>query len=204
MQDRAEERRQRLIDAGYQLIGTEGAAATTVRAVCREAELSRNYFYENFSGREELLIAVADRLVAQMRAFVEAAPPADNLEERLVGVFDAAATYLEQDPRRVRIIFREFVADETLREHTNQTVPVFFAVIAAHFGHALDGLVVEADHPEQFAIAALQIYGAVSATYLGWLEGRVVATRATIARECTQLVLAVVEVRRRKQAADTR
>jgi AcrR family transcriptional regulator len=197
MRDRASGRRERLVDACYQLVGTEGTAAATVRAVCREAELSRNYFYESFASRDELLRALGDRIADEMRQFVESAPRGESVEDRLRGVFEAAATYLEEDPRRVRIILREFLADDTLRIHANQTVPLFFAAVASSFADEIDRLPIDAERPESFTIGAVQIYGAISATYLGWLEGRLHATRAEIAEECAELVLAVLDVRRR-------
>ena len=41
-------------------MGTEGAAAATMRATCREAALTERYFYESFANRDELLVAVLD------------------------------------------------------------------------------------------------------------------------------------------------
>ena len=48
-------RRQKLLEAGVQLFGTQGYAATTVQGLCREAGVSSRSFYEYFSGREEVL-----------------------------------------------------------------------------------------------------------------------------------------------------
>ncbi|BAX96208.1 TetR family transcriptional regulator [Mycobacteroides stephanolepidis] len=197
MRDRAFDRRERLVEAGYELVGTEGAAAVTVRAVCRGAGLSRNYFYESFSSREELLRAVGDRVYDEMRAFVESAPQSGTASDRLRAVFEAGATYLEEDARRVRIILREFVSDETLREHANQMVPLFFAAVSGSFAESINRLPIDATRPATFAIGAVQIYGAVSATYLGWLEGRLAVTRDEVAAECAELVLSVLDVRRR-------
>ncbi len=197
MQDRATERRERLVAAAYQLVGTEGAAAATVRAVCREAQLSRNYFYENFTDREDLLRALADRVAEEMREFVVAVPRTGGLYERVVAVFEAAANYLDADSRRVRIILREFVADDTLREHANRSIPGFFVLVAAHFADVLPEPVIDPSRPEKFTIGGIQIYGAVSATFLSWLEGRIDATRGELARECADLVMAVFALPRR-------
>ncbi|MDN5755192.1 MAG: TetR/AcrR family transcriptional regulator [Micrococcaceae bacterium] len=48
-------RRHRLLEAGVELFGTQGYAATTVQGLCRQAGVSSRSFYECFSGREEVL-----------------------------------------------------------------------------------------------------------------------------------------------------
>ena len=62
---RREERRRRLLDAGFDLLGREGWAATSVRAVCRAAGLSSRYFYESFADLDALVVAIFDEVVAQ-------------------------------------------------------------------------------------------------------------------------------------------
>lgn len=58
-------RRAALMEAGLELLGTRGWAATTVRQVCAEAGLNDRYFYENFPDRDALLLAIIDDQVAQ-------------------------------------------------------------------------------------------------------------------------------------------
>ena len=72
-QERAAERRTRLLDAGLQLFGTAGYAATTIEAICGEAGLNPRYFYEQFETREALLRAVYERGVEQVLQQVVAA-----------------------------------------------------------------------------------------------------------------------------------
>ncbi|MGH7750546.1 MAG: TetR family transcriptional regulator, partial [Candidatus Dormibacteria bacterium] len=59
------ERRERLLDAGLDLLGTEGWARTTVTAICARARLTERYFYQSFPGREQLLLAVFDRIAGE-------------------------------------------------------------------------------------------------------------------------------------------
>ena len=65
--DRRAERRRLLLDAGFELLGTEGAAGTTVRAVCQHARLNPRYFYESFGDLDELVVAVYERVVDELR-----------------------------------------------------------------------------------------------------------------------------------------
>ncbi|MEZ5207847.1 MAG: TetR family transcriptional regulator [Acidimicrobiales bacterium] len=75
--ERRRERRDLLLDTAYELLGTAGAAGTTVRGVCEAARLNPRYFYESFADLDELLVAVYDRAAVEamtvMRGAQEAA-----------------------------------------------------------------------------------------------------------------------------------
>ena len=75
LEDRAAARRAALIEAGVELLGTEGAAGVTVRAVCRGARLTERYFYEAFpdGGRDALLRAVHAQVAGEAREAIVAA-----------------------------------------------------------------------------------------------------------------------------------
>src|SRR3954447_22990438 len=73
LEDRAAARRAALIDAGTELLGTEGAAGVTVRAACRATKLSERYFYESFDGRDALLRAVHAQVADEARDAIVAA-----------------------------------------------------------------------------------------------------------------------------------
>ena len=77
--ERSEERRLRLLDAGLELFGTRGYAATTIEQLCSRARLNPRYFYAEVDSREALLRAVYDRHVEEVRqavlAAIAAGPP---------------------------------------------------------------------------------------------------------------------------------
>ncbi len=61
---RTSERRGQLIEAGLDLLGSaEGDHALTVRGVCKQAGLATRYFYESFTDRDALTVAVYDHVV---------------------------------------------------------------------------------------------------------------------------------------------
>lgn len=59
-EERALQRRDRLIEAAIRLYGAQGYRNATVKAVCEEARLTERYFYESFANSEALLIASFD------------------------------------------------------------------------------------------------------------------------------------------------
>jgi AcrR family transcriptional regulator len=75
-EDRRTERRRRLLDAGLELFGTKGIAATTIADVCAQAGLTKRYFYESFDTIDDLAGAVfgevTGRLVEQVAPAIAA------------------------------------------------------------------------------------------------------------------------------------
>jgi len=113
---RQEERRRRLLAAGLQVMGTEGLAAATVRAICREAGLSSRFFYESFPGVEELAVALFDQIFTQatetVLAAVAEAPP--DLGERNRIAIKTFVRELTDDPRVARFTLMESLGSEAL------------------------------------------------------------------------------------------
>lgn len=108
--DRARERREKLIAAGFELIGRKGFKAATVRAVCAEADLTQRYYYEAFSDAEDMLIEIYHRQLLRIEStLIQAALGPGNIAEKPAQVLDAFLTLLEQDPRIGRVVFFEIL-----------------------------------------------------------------------------------------------
>ena len=71
--DRLAERRRRFFDAALGEFASVGYAKSSVTSICREAGLSRRQFYELFSDREELLVALYDEIQGAARDAVATA-----------------------------------------------------------------------------------------------------------------------------------
>src|ERR1041384_3464475 len=85
--DRRAERRERLLEAGLQLFGTEGYATSSIEKLCTHAGVSTRNFYEEFNAREDLLMALHTRVNekafrAVSAAFAEAVEADAALAER--------------------------------------------------------------------------------------------------------------------------
>ncbi|ATD72760.1 TetR/AcrR family transcriptional regulator [Gordonia sp. 1D] len=86
--ERQSRRRRALISAGLDVFGSEGYAKASVKSVCDQAGLTQRYFYESFTDRADLLVAVYDDCVDFARtATLAAASPfleteTDDTEDR--------------------------------------------------------------------------------------------------------------------------
>jgi len=193
MDDRSAGRRHRLLDVCLEMIGTGGAASVTLRGVCRLAKLSPRYFYENFSSREELLIATYDHVEEGLLACVV---QSDDGQQKLSikTILERCAHYFEEDPRRARILLREPMSDETLRAHQSGKSPVFIrSVIPALEGGSRPDAPRDA---HELAIMAAALSGALISLYLEWLDGRLPVGREALADTASGLVTAIARASR--------
>ncbi|EHR51661.1 transcriptional regulator [Saccharomonospora marina XMU15] len=119
--DRRAERRRRLLRAGLALFGTQGYAATSIEKLCAAAGVSTRNFYEEFTGREELLLALHDG--AQQRAMSAvstalARAGEEPLARRIELAVSAYLTATATDPRWARLSAVEVVGvSATVERH---------------------------------------------------------------------------------------
>lgn len=115
--ERSQQRRTRLVAAAVELLGTRGAAETTVTAVCKQSGLTSRYFYEHFVDRDALLHAVFDDVVARVESELVAAIPAGvtNPGDLLRAPIGVLVQLVDEDRGLARILFVESGAEPTLR-----------------------------------------------------------------------------------------
>lgn len=109
--ERRAERRARFLDAALTVFADQSYAKSTISAICAEAGLSRRQFYEEFGGREEVLVALYDQIHREAGAAVAAAYDAEetDLWRAAATVMTAYVTAVGTDARRAKIAFVEIV-----------------------------------------------------------------------------------------------
>ncbi|WP_232664884.1 TetR/AcrR family transcriptional regulator [Pseudonocardia sp. TRM90224] len=108
--ERRAERRDRILGAGLELFGTEGYRATSIEKLCAAAGVSTRNFYEEFSGRDALLIAVHDKVMTAISDASAAAFEAEQDRPSSEAAESALTAYISTafaDPRWARIAFVE-------------------------------------------------------------------------------------------------
>jgi AcrR family transcriptional regulator len=188
--ERTATRRDQLLAAGVELIGTQGVADLTVKRVCEQAELSKRYFYEHFPSLEAFVDAVMDAVVEQLAERVRAAERdgTDWPRDRIASFVEAITT----DPRLARIILLEtFSGAGSLADHRQQVVHRAVELILADFFDA--GRHTSAD-AKTMRMSAYALSGACTELLLGWLEGAVEATANEIVDHLSNLFTTSVEI----------
>jgi AcrR family transcriptional regulator len=188
--ERAAERRTLLLDAAFELLGTEGWAGTTVRAVCSVARLNPRYFYESFEDLDGLVVAVFDRLVAQLGEEVMSAVAAagDDPRAQTRAAVGSIVSFVDDDRRRGRVLYAEALGSEALNrrriETSHQLVVGVERHAASRYGRAPKG--------EQIGrVAASILVGGTGELVLAWLDGRIRVPRQQLVDDATELFLAM-------------
>lgn len=176
--------------AGYELLGDEGIAGVAMRAVCRRAGLSPRYFYESFPNTDALAVAVYDRCNTDLTAAItDAATGRPTPEAAVAAAVDAAATFFQSDPRRVRILLREPLSSPLLGARRADILPGLLGRLVAQAG--LPG-------PRASSTAALDataLCGALAALVLDWVDGRLDVGRDELVGYATGLMLSGLTIR---------
>ena len=185
-EDRRSERRTRLLDAAFELLGTDGWRGTTVRAVCEAAKLNPRYFYESFEDLDALLVAVFDRITleatAEILAAFDAAPvDAGAKSKATIGAF---VMHVTDDPRRARVLFAEALGNEALARRRLDAMHAMWALLA-RYARAFYGRPDDADPIGDVAAALLA--GGLAELVIAWLDGRIAVSREQLVEDVAAL-----------------
>jgi AcrR family transcriptional regulator len=159
---RRAERRGRLLAAGLELFGTEGWGGTTIERLCTSAGVATRSFYEEFSSREALLLAVFEDVLAGVVAEVtprvtQETEPDQQVRAALTGYIG----YLTEDPRRARVVHHEVRVAGTL-ERQRHLMIVRFADLIGQTGRL--------PRSSRNRVLAIALAGAVSAALVDWVQ----------------------------------
>ncbi len=105
-EERKQQRRERLLDAAYEVFGRQGYKQTTLRMICAQARMTDRYFYEHFESLDEIFVAVRQSITAELVEMITATllmpepDPILKIRRPLAAFFE----FMKSDPRRARII----------------------------------------------------------------------------------------------------
>lgn len=188
--ERSAQRRERLLDAGLELFGTQGYAASSIRAVSAAAGLNSRYFYESFSSREELLFEVYQRAVAEVAtAVIEATSREDTVEDQARAGLEASWRLLTGDPRRARVILIEVVGVSERIERARRENRHAFADLLVRNALSVAGEDVRLRVDP--VLTARSLMGAAMEVLADWIHGYVEASTEEIVEHLTTIYTAV-------------
>jgi AcrR family transcriptional regulator len=167
-------RRDDLIAAGVQSLGSRGGPALTVRAVCRAAGLTERYFYESFADRDDFVRAVYDDVCNRaMSALTTADTPRDAVERFVALMVD--------DPARGRVLLLAPEVEPVLVRSGAEWMPSFIELLQRKLTRISD--------PAVQAMVATGLIGALTALFTAYLDGRLIATREQFIDYCVDMLL---------------
>jgi AcrR family transcriptional regulator len=191
-EDRRSRRREQLLEAGLELLGTEGWSATTMTAVCAHAGLTERYFYESFPDREALLVAVFDRVTSEAAEVVLAAIEGSPHEARARSRAAIAAfvELMTDDPRKGRVAFVEALGSEALMRRRYETIRTFAALLS---GQARDFYGMPDGADQLVELTSFMLVGGLAEALMAWLGGELETSREQLIEDSTDLFVATGE-----------
>jgi AcrR family transcriptional regulator len=163
------ERRSRLLEAALDAFGTQGYRATAIEQLCATAGISTRNFYEEFSSREELLLALHDDLNARaLDAVIGAIANVDpgDLDARAQAGVRAYFHVMTSDRRFARIALVETVGvSPTAEAHRRAAIGRFAELLrleATRLAHA--GVLPDRD----YTLTSIALVGAVEGLINTW------------------------------------
>lgn len=192
--ERRTQRRERLIDAALDLIGSSGIAEITMKRVCSQAGLTERYFYESFHNVEELLIAVVDHVLVAVDVAITGAvddAPRD-LRERARAAAGALLAVLTNDPRCGRT-YIEAAGTPALRQRQTDALTANARLVAQQM-RELGGL--EAVPRERIQLAAVVLAGGAERAIEAWVAGTLNISRGVLIDDIAQLCVAAADALR--------
>jgi AcrR family transcriptional regulator len=186
-EQRRRERRERLLAAGLELFGTEGYPAVSIERLCAAARVSTRTFYEEFAGREWLLVALHEQIAARAAEALQGALAAAGSQCPAARLAAAVRAYLQTtcaDPRWARICHVEVLGAGAAVERQRLAWRDRLAVLlAAEAGRAAAG---RGEAPgRDHLLPAIGYLGAVTELVQHWS-----AQRGEVPLElvCTELI----------------
>lgn len=185
---RVAERRERVLAAGLQILGTAGLPGLTVRGVIEEAGLAPRYFYESFDNVEELQLAVFDRIVGELevvaRQAILAAPR--SARARIRAVIAAMVHVLLEDRRKGRVVFVASLGSPCLAPRRSEEANRFSALLALQTRNVWRGRA-----PDSHAVVTTSHFaiGGFTETLAAVVEDRIAVDVDVLVEDLTELFL---------------
>ena len=197
--ERKQARREKLIEAGIAMYGTQGFFSVTVKDVCNEAKLTERYFYESFKKSEELFQTVFLKMIEKMQtcltqAVLMAAPEPNNM---VTAGLSALLSTIKDDPRMARIIYIDAMLVQDL--HNQATIQETLT----QFDRIIQGFVMitmpNAPHSaEEVSLMATGLNGYVTHIIIRWVSEGFKQPLEDVLAACCAVFLSFIETTAKK------
>lgn len=162
-------RREQLLDAALEEFTSGGYRATRIADVCARAKVSTRNFYEEFRGKEDVLLVLHDRVnglaIDHVRSTLATVSDTDAVS-RIGTLLDAFVSAVTADPRLPRLAYVEAVGVSPALESQHQEwVRRWAEFIAGEAMRAAEhGLAPRRD----YRLTAIALVGAVTGLLREW------------------------------------
>ena len=186
-EERAIDRRDRILAAALHLFGTRSYDAVTVSDVCADARVAKRYFYEHFADRCDLLLTLHRQQNHWLLSRVVASTPEHpvDVEDLLRPAINTLLGLLRANPERARVIYVNAPRMETVRRGVLREDATFLAQLLRRApGRPTD----KARHERML----LALVAGLSEVIIDWLSRDMADDADQLADHLTDFFLAVL------------
>ena len=178
LEERRTKRYDTLLAAGVELLGSPDGPAVNVRAVCRAAGLTERYFYESFTDRDSFVRAVYQWVGTRARnALLDAVSAAATPEDTIDAPVRAFVELIIDEPRTGRVLLIAPLAEPALSRRGLDLLPGFVELVHTQLPDTEDRQLI-----------AVGTVGALTALFIGYLDGTVTVSRDALVAHCIRLI----------------
>lgn len=191
-EERIAQRRHRLMDSALVLFSEQGYAKTNIEQLCNHSKVTARHFYELFSSKEDLLLALYQDIIAQLSQAVSTAVSAPNqsVDKQVVTAVQALVAHYLEDQRLARIGVLEVVGVSDRMEQVRRAAIHGIARVIESY---LNALCQQAALPARnYELASIALVGGINELMADWLTRDAPYSLNTLTDEITYLVLAMV------------
>ena len=168
-EERAQQRRERLMEAAFEVFGQHGYRQTTMRLICAQARLADRYFYEHFDSTHDCYVAVHTQACLEAALAVEQAVrslPGDLLL-RARGGLTAFFEHIRSDPCRARILILDSSASGlSAQQRIDQQYAFLIELLKSRFRQRYP----HAFNQPNLEYVVLGCMGMITSTAMRWIE----------------------------------
>jgi AcrR family transcriptional regulator len=188
-EERAEDRRQRLVEATITVLAEQGGA-TTMTAICAEAGLTERYFYESFAHRDDALLAALDAVCEEIaaRALATLEASSGTPEERVQAMMTWFVDWVGRERDRGLVAVVQASATPRLRARRHELLGTFADLVA------LESTRLYGEHawpPDRARLQGLVYIAGFAELLAAWLLDELDLTADELATTATDLFLAL-------------
>ncbi|SEH51345.1 regulatory protein, tetR family [Mycolicibacterium rutilum] len=165
--ERLAQRRNRLLEAGLDLLGAraQDPAELTVRAICAEAGLGVRYFYESFTDKDDFVGQVYDWVIADIATTTQAAVAAAPAREGSRAAMANIVRTIAADRRVGRLVFSSHLSNSVVLRKRAESFTLMVGLTFQHAG------ALGAERNDATRALAHFVVGGVTQTLTAWLSG---------------------------------
>lgn len=160
------------------MLGAADGPAVNVRAACRSAGFTERYFYESFADRDAYVRAVYAHVGERARNVIAGAvrDAHGNIPEAAVRAF---VELVLDNPAVGRVLLLAPLSEPAIGGSGAALVPDFVELVRAQ---------LSTHDPDEQHLVAVGVVGALTALFVGYLDGTVTTEREAFLAHCVRLV----------------